>query len=149
VAPLAVEGLEVPVNRYFLNHPEMVLGSWSRKDTLYGEGYSLIGNGELADRLRQAVDRLPEFTPIQPSEAQEAPAPAFRPPPPERHISEGSFFVGDDRMIYQTEGGQGVSVVYGATSTPASAPPGYRPVTSRHSRPTCSTSIRPRSRSPT
>ena len=47
VAPLAIEGVEVPVNRYFLNHPEMVLGQWSRKDTLYGEGYSLTSNGEL------------------------------------------------------------------------------------------------------
>jgi hypothetical protein len=119
VAPLAIDGLEVPVNRYFLNHPEMVLGSWSRKDTLYGEGYSLIGNGELADQLKQAIDRLPEFAPIQPSEAQEQPAPAFIPPPPERHISEGSFFVGDDRVIYQTEGRQGTPVVYGGTTLKA------------------------------
>ncbi len=41
IAPLEIDGAEVPVNRYFLNHPEMVLGNWSRKDTLYGEGYSL------------------------------------------------------------------------------------------------------------
>jgi N12 class adenine-specific DNA methylase len=116
VAPLAIDGMEVPVNRYFLNHPEMVLGSWSRKDTLYGEGYSLIGNGELADQLQQAIDRLPEFAPIQPSQAEEQPAPSFTPPPPERHISEGSFFVGDDRVLYQTEGGQGVRVVYGGTT---------------------------------
>ncbi len=119
VAPLAIDGLEVPVNRYFLYHPEMVLGIWSRKDTLYGEGYSLIGNGELADQLKQAVDRLPAFAPIQPSEAQEPPAPAFIPPPPERHIGEGSFFVGDDRVIYQTEGGQGAPVVYGGTTLKA------------------------------
>src|SRR5262249_45529930 len=33
VAPLSVDGAEVLVNRYFLNHPEMVLGRWSRKDT--------------------------------------------------------------------------------------------------------------------
>ena len=36
VAPLAIDGAEVSINRYFLNHPEMVLGTWSRKDTLYG-----------------------------------------------------------------------------------------------------------------
>jgi N12 class adenine-specific DNA methylase len=119
VAPLAVEGMEVPVNHYFLNHPEMVLGSWSVKDTLYGEGYSLISNGELADQLKQAIDRLPEFAPIEPSQAEQQSAPAFIPPPPERHISEGSFFVGDDRVIYQTEGGQGVPVVYGGTTLKA------------------------------
>jgi N12 class adenine-specific DNA methylase len=115
-SPLAIDRVEVPVNRYFLNHPEMVLGQWSRKDTLYGgEGYSLIGNGDLADQLRQAIERLPEFTPIQVSPAEDKPAPAFIPPPPQRHISEGSFFVGDDRVIYQSEGGQGVPVVYGGT----------------------------------
>lgn len=115
VAALAIDGVEVPVNRYFLNHPEMVLGQWSRKDTLYGEGYSLIGNGDLADQLKQAIGRLPEFAPIQVSPAEDKPAPAFIPPPPERHISEGSFFVGDDRVIYQSEGGQGIPVVYGGT----------------------------------
>jgi len=31
---LDVDGVTVPVNQYFLNHPEMVLGDWSRKDTL-------------------------------------------------------------------------------------------------------------------
>jgi N12 class adenine-specific DNA methylase len=116
VAPLAIDGAEVPVNRYFLNHPEMILGQWSRKDTLYGEGYSVLGNGDLAGQLRQAIDRLPQFTPIQPSQAEEKPTPAFTPPPLERHISEGSFFIGDDRAVYQSQGGQGVPVVYGGTS---------------------------------
>jgi hypothetical protein len=115
VAALAIDGVEVPVNRYFLNHPEMVLGAWSRKDTLYGEGYSLIGNGNLVGQLKQAIDRLPEFAPIQLSQADAKPVPAFTPPPPQRHIAEGSFFVGDDKAIYQIEGGQGVPVVYGGT----------------------------------
>ena len=53
IAPLAIEGAEVPINRYFLNHPEMVLGDWTRKDTLYGgEGYSVTGNGDLAGQLQ-------------------------------------------------------------------------------------------------
>src|SRR5208283_33784 len=52
VAPLEIDGAEVPVNRYFVNHPEMVLGHWTRKDTLYGgEGYSIRGNGDLAAQL--------------------------------------------------------------------------------------------------
>jgi adenine-specific DNA methylase len=37
VAPLTIEGTEVGINNYF-HHPEMVLGAWTRKDTLYGEG---------------------------------------------------------------------------------------------------------------
>ena len=55
VAPLAVEGREVTVNRYFLNHPEMVLGTWTSKDTLYGgEGYSVTSNGDLAAQAERS-----------------------------------------------------------------------------------------------
>jgi N12 class adenine-specific DNA methylase len=115
--PLEIDGVEIPINRYFVRHPEMVLGTWSRKDTLYGnEGYSVQSNGDLGEQLKDAVDRLPKFAPLQASPAEEIPAPAFNPPPPERHIGEGSFFVGDDRVIYQSEGGQAVPVVYGGTT---------------------------------
>src|ERR1700761_2328958 len=46
---LLIDGIGVPINRYFLNHPEMVLGAWSRQDRLYGgeDGYSIIGQGDL------------------------------------------------------------------------------------------------------
>ncbi|GIK15179.1 MAG: hypothetical protein BroJett003_01430 [Planctomycetota bacterium] len=121
IAPLAVEGVAVPVNRYFLSHPEMVLGSWTRKDTLYGgEGYSVVGNGELAGQLKNAIRRLPEFAPSQasPTEEQE-PVAAFSPPPPERHINEGSFFVGPDQTLCQSVGRQAVPVVYGGTTLKA------------------------------
>ncbi len=40
--------------------PGMVLGNWSRKDTLYGEGYSVTGNGDSAaspGRLGPATPR--------------------------------------------------------------------------------------------
>jgi SAM-dependent methyltransferase len=50
--PLAIEGVEMPVNRYFLQHPAMVLGTWSRHDRLYaGEGYTLRATGELTPQL--------------------------------------------------------------------------------------------------
>ena len=43
-SPQSIDGLDIPINSYFVNHPEMVLGTWSRKDTLYGgEGFSVIG----------------------------------------------------------------------------------------------------------
>jgi N12 class adenine-specific DNA methylase len=117
VAPLAIEGAEVGINRYFHHYPEMVLGTWTRKDTLYGgEGYSVTGNGDLAGQLKEAIQRLPEFAPLQASPVENEPAPAFTPPPPERHISEGSFFVANDRTICQSLGGQAVPVVYGGTS---------------------------------
>jgi N12 class adenine-specific DNA methylase len=113
-AALCIDGAEVPVNRYFLNHPEMVLGDWSRKDTLYGgEGFSVLSNGDIAQQLREAVQRLPEGQVIQSEAERPNPPPVFTPPPPERHITEGSFFVGDDHVIRQVENGNAVPVVYG------------------------------------
>ncbi|HLJ95434.1 MAG TPA: DEAD/DEAH box helicase family protein [Gemmataceae bacterium] len=119
IAPLEIDGAEVPVNRYFLNHPEKVLGAWSRKDTLYGEGYSLLANGDLTAQLKEAIRLLPEFAPLQTSPGGEPPVPAFAPPPPERHIVEGSFFVAQDRSICQSQDGQAVPVVYGGTALKA------------------------------
>ena len=130
--PLA--GAEIPINRYFDRHPEMVLGDFSRKDTLYGgEGFSIIGNGDpgsspgqaLAEQIREAVGRLPKGQAVQ-SEAERPnppPAfPAFAPPPLERHVTEGSFFIGKpapaeagDRTIRQMMDGQTVPVAYGGT----------------------------------
>jgi N12 class adenine-specific DNA methylase/SAM-dependent methyltransferase len=128
VTPLSIEGADIPVNRYFLTHPEMVLGTWSRKDTLYGtEGYSIASNGDLAQQLSEAVRRLPEVTPAEaqatsPAAPAQAP-PTFTPPPADPssrrslgeggHVTEGSFFVGDDRTIRQVIDGQAVPVVYG------------------------------------
>jgi N12 class adenine-specific DNA methylase len=115
--PLAVEGAEVAVNRYFLNQPGQVLGAWSRKDTLYGgEGFSVTGNGDLASQLDAAIARLPEYAPAQAVAAKAEPTPAFIPPPPEKHIAEGSFFVGGDRTICQIEDGRAVPVTYGGTA---------------------------------
>ena len=118
VAALAIEGVEIPINGYFLNHPEMVLGTWSRKDTLYGgdSGYSVLSTGDLSDQLKSAIRRLPELAPKQVTPApQESQPERFTPPPPLKHISEGSFFIGDGRRIYQSLGGQGVPVTYGGT----------------------------------
>ncbi len=115
---LLIDGVGVPINRYFLNHPEMVLGAWSRQDRLYGgeDGYSIIGQGDLAEKLDAAVKRLPELTATQPVAGQAEEPPAFTPPPPERHIAEGSFFIADDKVIHQLEGGRGVPVVYGGVT---------------------------------
>jgi len=117
VAPVTVEGSEVGINRYFLNHPEMVLGTLTRKDTLYGgEGYSVTGNGDLAEQLKTAIQRFPKMEDIfaqsyvSPTQSQ----PAFTPPPAERHITEGSFFI-QDGTVCQSVGGQSSPVTYGGT----------------------------------
>jgi N12 class adenine-specific DNA methylase len=122
VAPLTIEGMDVPINQYYLHHPDMVLGSWSRQDTLYGEGFSVTGTGDLARQLNDAIGRLPEYAPAL---APHAPAPpsrrslgkgGFTPPPPLPHIAEGSFVVGEDRVIRQVTDGQLLPVTYGGTT---------------------------------
>jgi hypothetical protein len=97
---LAIDGADIPINRYFLDHPEMVLGTFSRQDRLYSAGYSVDSNGILAGQLAAAIRRLPERAPPQVAAAKSEPVAAFTPPPPERHIAEGSFFVGDDKVIH-------------------------------------------------
>ncbi|WP_020472282.1 helicase-related protein [Zavarzinella formosa] len=141
-SPLNIGGVEIPINRYFLNHPEMVLGTWGRKDNLYREGYSVTSNGDLSARLHEAVKRLPAFEPLQ-SESQkpiplpvETPRPSSRntppafvpppPPPPLPHISEGSFFIGEDRIIRQVEDGRSEPVTYGGVLQKADCTMGGR-----------------------
>jgi N12 class adenine-specific DNA methylase len=113
VGPLPLAGAEaVAVNRYFLNRPEMVLGSWALTDTLYGgEGYSVRGAGDLPAALAAAVGRLPEFPPFRASAPRAAPVAAPL-PPPDRHVTEGSFFVADGGAVCQSVGGEAVPVVY-------------------------------------
>lgn len=117
VAPLAIEDVEVPINRYFHNHAEMVLGTWTRKDRLYGgeQGFGVTSTGALEDGLRAAVGRLPELAPGEVLARPRPEAVAFRPPPPERHVTEGSFFVGEDRAVYQVVAGNPEAVTYGGT----------------------------------
>ena len=86
----------------------MVLGNWTRKDTLYGgEGYSVIGNGELAQQLEGSHRPLAGIRTAASIAGRGQTGPHFTPPPPERHITEGSFFVGEIAVICQSQGGQG------------------------------------------
>ena len=113
--PTEIDGRSLPINRYFKTHPEMVLGTYSGKDSLYGEGYSVLSNGDLAEQLKAAVERLPRFdTTLLSSEPLivKSATPSFVPPPPERHIAEGSFFVHEGR-IHQMVDGTATPVVYG------------------------------------
>ncbi|HXE54441.1 MAG TPA: DEAD/DEAH box helicase family protein [Tepidisphaeraceae bacterium] len=118
VTPAHINGVKLTLNCYFLSHPEMVLGTFSGKDTLYGEGYSIIGNGDLAAQLKEATSHLPTFASFQasPKPDKTSAHSGFTPPPLQRHIDEGSFFVGDEKVIHQLQDGQGVPVVYGGTT---------------------------------
>jgi SAM-dependent methyltransferase len=118
--PVAIEGVAIPINQYFVRHPEMVLGTWSRQDRLYGSEatYSLSSNGDLAAQLRAAVQRLPErvwtCAPSPAAAAPQGPWPGAL-PPLAPHCTEGSFFVGDDQSIRQIRDGDAVPVTHGTT----------------------------------
>jgi N12 class adenine-specific DNA methylase len=49
------------INRYFLEHPEMVLGRHSRTSSAFGPAYTCLSQSraDLGEALRRAVDRLP------------------------------------------------------------------------------------------
>ena len=121
---------DIAINSYFHHHPEMVLGDWTRKDTLYGgdDGYSLKSNGNLATQLASAIGRLPEFAPLEATAANDEPPPRFVPPPLERHIGESSFFIGDDRIIHQMEHGSAEPVTYCGVLLKADGTPNARKI---------------------
>jgi N12 class adenine-specific DNA methylase len=112
-APLSIDGIDVSVNRYFLNHPEMVLGSWTRKHRLYGDdGYGVASTGNLATLLAGAVARLPRFAPLLPGPAISSASDASPSWSPDVALAEGSFLTDSDGTICQWLDGQAVPVVY-------------------------------------
>ena len=68
-------------------------------------------------QLKEAIGRLPRIR--APSKARRSRNIQHRPSRHRRQnaiSTEGSFFVGDDKIIHQFEDGQGVPVVYGGTT---------------------------------
>ena len=128
--PLDIEGAAIPINRYFLRNPDMVLGTWSRQDRLYDATYSVLSTGDLAQQLSAAIHRLPEGEPLQAaSEARgQGTAVPFTPPPPQRHIAEGSFFTAEDRVIHQVIDGRPEPVTYCGVLLKANGTPGGRKI---------------------
>ena len=112
-----VDGANISVNKYFLNHPDMVLGDWTLENQLYGgDGFSIRSNGDLATQLSEAISRLPQSPTILPTHVEAETAPArFTRPPPLRHLTESSFYIGDDQVIYQIDGGQSTAAKHGQT----------------------------------
>ena len=115
--PVFVEGVTLAINGYFLDHPEMMLGTLSRQDRLYDSTYSLVGEGDTEVRLHAAIRGLPERATI-PSQAAKPVAVALASIVPTAtstpllHYSEGSLLVGDDKVIRQIEDGTAQPVTY-------------------------------------
>ena len=57
---VSVQDGRVPLNEYYIHHPEMMLGELSLEGTMYA-GRELTLSGELTkDRLQEAIDALPQ-----------------------------------------------------------------------------------------
>ena len=83
-SPLAIDGADIPINRYFLNHPEY--GLWhtgaARTGSIPSSATASNPIGDLANQLAAAIRRPARFPlpPRQPSPAaKEPPVPAFTP----------------------------------------------------------------------
>jgi N12 class adenine-specific DNA methylase len=107
-----VEGQAIPLNKYFVDHPEMVLGTFSTRNTLYGAGLRVVGASDWQDALGRAIERLPQlaFVPTAHPPAR-ADGRAARPPPAAER-AEGSLDVVEGRICQWTAGAL-LPVVYG------------------------------------
>ena len=100
----------------------MVLGAWSRKDTLYGAtATASIGNGDLAEQL-DAGHRAgcPRFAPVQAIRRQASPATRLHAAAAGAAHRRGQFLRRRrPQVIRQVEDGQAVPVIYGGTALKA------------------------------
>ena len=127
--PLDIEGVAIPINRYFRNYAAMVLRAFSRKDRLYDDGYSLTSNGALAEQASSPGDwpPLPERTCLRRHVQKPGAGPTSAVPRHRRRFRispEGAgFFVGKTKTASSASsmGGpaRSVPVVYGGTTLKA------------------------------
>jgi hypothetical protein len=61
--PVAIEEAEIPIDRYFLHHPEMLLCRVSHHDRLYAAGYSVEATGKLNDSSSARYAACPKASP--------------------------------------------------------------------------------------
>src|SRR5208337_1090961 len=100
------------INRYFVEHPEMVLGTHARTSSAYGPVYTcrpvVATAGALADLLTQALDRLPRdlFKPIAPSPGKDPAATRLNVGTAAEGatIKEGSYLVHDGALVQIIDG---------------------------------------------
>jgi N12 class adenine-specific DNA methylase len=108
--PVEIEGVQFPINTHFQDNPAMVLGTWSRKDRLYGHSYSVTPTGALAEQLARAILRLPKQ--VYSAEAPLCRTPRVVPPSTPVPLGEGSLCV-QAGQICQQQAGQAVPVLQG------------------------------------
>ncbi len=112
----AGEGGSIRTNKWFVDHPEMVLGRHAITSGPFGETYTCVPIGDdLESRLNAAISQLPaDIYDGEPStidfalEDEVADAMAERPDDPK--VREGSYFIGEATALMQVVDGVAVAV---------------------------------------
>lgn len=93
------------VNRYFAEHPEMVLGEEGFFDKLYKGRYAVHARAgdDMPSLLRAAFDRLPENVMEPPLSPEQKAALDFS----TQETKEGSYYIADDGRLMQYSSGAG------------------------------------------
>ena len=100
------------INRYFLDHPEMVLGTHARTSSAFGPVYTCLPvvatSGALSDLLTQTLDRLPRdlFRPTAAPSRNPTSAPKVQVGTAAEGaaIKEGSYLVHDGQLAQIIDG---------------------------------------------
>jgi N12 class adenine-specific DNA methylase len=117
---LEIDGVGVPISAYFHDHPDHVLGTWSRQDRLYGAetGYSLLPPADLPGALGALLCTIPTNLFPQPAistedEAEEDVGVVLRPlPDGAQTLPEGGLYIDTDGTVCQRVGAGGVQALY-------------------------------------
>lgn len=103
--PDPLGGDPIPVNKYFVDHPEQVLGQIDRSGKMYGANSpSVSPAADYEDRLKAAIDRIPSgiLTPAK------APTERFTPTassPKPGQAKAGSYHIHNGKLHVATDGG--------------------------------------------
>jgi N12 class adenine-specific DNA methylase len=118
--PLPVDGVDVPVNMYFLANPHMVLGTMTRQgvSVLHPQGYGVSDPADADAAWGAALAHLPaDVFPVaallDTEEAEEDVGVLLRPLPDGADLlPEGALYLDTDGTVCQKSGSGGVQALY-------------------------------------
>lgn len=104
MVPDPAGGEPIPVNRYFAEHPEQVLGTIDRTDSMYhGDSVNVTKTEDYQARLEAAIARLPEGLLKRQTAPKERFSPEAMPAPGD--VKEGGYAIRDGKLYVKDKGG--------------------------------------------
>ncbi len=95
-------GKAIPVNEYFADHPEMILGTLDRKGSMYrGDSVNVSRTDDFEERFERAIEALPQNVWSE----RQTQTNEFAAAPVDRRTREGSTVI-DKGQVYRVESGQ-------------------------------------------